>query len=90
MNWLSLRMCMSLSREAGDGELMFLLRRAHLAQVRVAETRPGVLREYSLRRVNRFLSEKPSRSGEMASPQRAPANSPKATVAVLSKRESAA
>jgi len=36
-----------------------------------------------------FLSEKPSRSGEMASPQRAPANSPRATVVVSPKRESA-
>jgi len=43
---------MSLSRETGDGELMFLPKRAHLAQARVAETRPGVLREYSLKRVN--------------------------------------
>jgi len=67
---------MSLSREAGDGELMFSPRRAHLAQARVVETHPGVLRKYSLRRVNRFLSEKPSRSGEMASPKRVPANSP--------------
>jgi len=80
--------CMSLSREARDDELMFLPRRVHLAQARVAETRPEVLRVYSLRWVNWFLSERPSCSGEMASPKRAPANSPRATVVVSPKRES--
>jgi len=61
-----------------------------LAQARVAKTRRGVLREYSLRRVNWFLSEKPSRSGELALPKQVPAKSPRATVAVSPKQESAA
>jgi len=60
------------------------------AQARVAVPRLGVLLEYSLRRASCVLSERPSRSSEMALPKRAFTKLPRPSVATSPKRESTA
>ena len=80
--WLGVLPCM---REQGR-ELIFSLKRARLAQARIAEARPDFYARTFAQARSCFLSDELSRSGEIVSPKWESAKLPRVTVAVSPKR----